>query len=77
MAGSKIFKLTNSQLEQYNSLKNEIIEKGLSMENLEVFLEEIEERVSDLLSPIEKERKILEDRILIYKMILREMLGPQ
>jgi len=77
MAGSKIFKLTNSQLEQYNSLQNEIIEKGLSMENLEVFLEEIEERVSDLLSPIEKERKILEDRILIYKMILKEMLGPQ
>ncbi len=73
---TKIIRLTDSQLEQYNFVKLVVIEEDLSMEDLEVFVDETEKRVDDLLSPLEKEKKILQDRLLVYKIIIREMLGP-
>ena len=60
-------------MEQYNSLQNEIVEQGYSIETLGILLYDIEKRAKKLMSSVEKERAILKDRILVYKLIINEM----
>lgn len=62
-------KLTDSQQEQYLSIQNE----NYSTEDLEIFLVDTKSRLKIIICPIEKEKQLLKDRILVYKLILQEM----